>query len=196
MSSRPRPRTRSECSGPDGPTQSLRCSPCRAKEAGMTRGRVWMWSIAVSALLAAGAASDRAVAAMVKLSVAQLAVEADTIVLGTVIGRVSTWNPEHTAILTQVTVSVERVLKGSPGHEVTFQVRGGEIGGLGMQTSVDPSFHLGERAVLFLDTSTTPATLTGLRQGKSAVRDGHVRRDGKAQPVGEFLDSVRAAVRR
>jgi hypothetical protein len=105
---------------------------------------------------------------MVKLSVSELAARADTVVVGTVVDLTSAWNAERTAIHTDVTVAVDEVVKGAAGRRVAFRIRGGEVGGIGMSTSVDPTFRVSERVVVFLDTSTTPATLTGLRQGKAA----------------------------
>ena len=60
-------------------------------------------------------------AAMLRLSLAQLAQQADTIVLGTVIRQVSAWNAQYTAIYTDVTLAVEQVIAGTPGAEVTFR---------------------------------------------------------------------------
>jgi hypothetical protein len=148
------------------------------------------------AFLASAASPQAAPAAMVKLSVGDLAARADTVVVGTVVDLTSAWNAEHTAIHTDVTVAVDEVVKGATGRRLTFRIRGGEVGGVGMSTSVDPTFRVGERVVVFLDTSTTPATLTGLRQGKASVRDGLVRRDGKTHTLGEFVDSVRAGASR
>ena len=52
-------------------------------------------------------------AAMLKLSMEDLARKADTIVLGTVIQQESAWDAQHTAIYTTVTLAVERVLVGT-----------------------------------------------------------------------------------
>ena len=147
-------------------------------------------------LLLASVAPPAAHAAMVKLGVPELAARADTVVVGTVVDLASAWNPAHTAIYTDVTVEVDEVVKGKAGRRVTFRIGGGEVGAIGMSTSVDPKFKVGERVVVFLDTRTTPATLTGLRQGKAAVRDGLVRHDGKTHAVQEFIDSVRAGAMR
>ena len=56
---------------------------------------------------------------MRKLPMKDLVRKADTIVLGTVIQQESAWDAQHTAIYTDVTLAVERVLAGTPGEVVT-----------------------------------------------------------------------------
>jgi hypothetical protein len=158
--------------------------------------RTITWPLLWLLLVPPGAPPPPAHAAMVKLTVPELAARADTVVVGTVVDLRSAWNAEQTAIHSDVTVAVDEVVKGTAGRRVTFRIRGGEVGGIGMSTSVDPTFGVGERVVVFLDTTTTPATLTGLRQGKASVRDGLVRRDGKTHTVQEFVDSVRSGASR
>src|ERR1051326_8555412 len=92
-------------------------------------------------------------AAMRKLSLEELARKADTIVLGTVLQQQSAWDAQHTAIYTDVTLMVERVLAGTPGETVTLRVAGGSVGGMGMRTSNDAVFWEGERVIVFLETS-------------------------------------------
>src|SRR6266581_353373 len=53
-------------------------------------------------------------ATMLKMSVEDLARQADTIVVGTVTRQESAWDTQHTAIYTDVTVAVERMLAGTP----------------------------------------------------------------------------------
>lgn len=132
--------------------------------------------------------------AMVKKSVEQLAVEADTIVLGTVSDQVSAWNAEHTAIYTDVTVAVEEVIKGSPGGQVTFRIAGGVVGDIGMRTSNDPEFQNGERVLVFLNTAEVLASLVGLQQGKYTVEEGSVTKGGRAVAVADFVQSIRATL--
>ena len=74
-------------------------------------------------------------AAMRKLSMEDLVRKADTIVLGTVIQQESAWDAQHTAIYTDVTLAVERVLAGTSEEVVTLRVAGGSVGGMGMRTS-------------------------------------------------------------
>ena len=112
-------------------------------------------------------------AAMRKLSVEELVRKADTIVLGTVIQQESAWDAQHTAIYTEVTLAVERVLVGTPGQVVTLQVAGGSVGGMGMRTSNDAVFEEGERVIVFLDTSAVPSTRGGPAAGKIRGQGQH-----------------------
>ena len=132
---------------------------------------------------------------MIKLSLEQLTMEANTIVLGTVTSQTSAWNAEHTAIYTDVTVEVEEVIKGLSVTEVTFRIAGGIVGEIGMRTSNDPEFQDGERVIVFLNTDGVPARVVGLHQGKYTVRDGTVRRDGQTIAVADFINAIRASSR-
>lgn len=134
-------------------------------------------------------------AAMVKRSLEQLAIEVNTIVLGTVMNQASAWNAQHTAIYTDVTMAVEEVIKGLPRVEVTFRVAGGIVGEIGMRTSNDPVFQNGERVIMFLNTDSVPARVIGLHQGKYTVRNGMVKRDGQTIAVADFINAIRAASR-
>jgi hypothetical protein len=133
---------------------------------------------------------------MIKLSLDQLTNRADTIVLGTVWTQTSAWNPQRTAIYTNVTLNVETVVKGLPVREVTFQIAGGIVGDTTMRTSNDPVFHDGERVVVFLTTASVPASLVGLYQGKYTVKNGTVTRDGRTVAIDDFLDAIRTYLTR
>lgn len=130
--------------------------------------------------------------AMVKRSLEQLSQEADTIVVGTITRQVSTWNDQHTAIRTDVTVTVEEHIKGWRAVELTFRVAGGTVGGVGMRTSNDPAFRDGDRVILFLHTAGIPATLVGRSQGAYVVHDEKVIRDGHRVAARDFVLAIRA----
>ena len=132
---------------------------------------------------------------MRKLPMEDLARKADTIVLGTVTQQESAWDAQHTAIYTDVTLAVERVLAGTPAEVVTLQVAGGSVGGMGMRTSNDAVFREGERVIVFLDTSAVPSTVVGMQQGKFAVKDNMVTRADETWSLDEFIAAVRAAAR-
>ena len=127
---------------------------------------------------------------MLPMSVADLARQADTIVLGTVIQQESAWNAQYTAINTTVTVSVERVLMGTSGDNVTFQVAGGIVGSMGMRTSNDPVFQNGERVIVCLNTSAVPSSVVGMQQGKFTVKDDQVTRGDETMQLEEFVTIV------
>lgn len=134
-------------------------------------------------------------AAMLELPLADLARRADTIVVGTVIQQESAWDAQHTAISTDVTVVVERVLAGAPGQVVTLRVAGGIVGGMGMRTSNDAVFRDAERVIVFLDTSAVPSSVVGMQQGKFTIQDNMVTRAGETWGLEEFIAAIRTAAR-
>ena len=134
-------------------------------------------------------------AAMLNISIEELARKADTIVLGTVTQQASAWDDQHTAIHTDVTVEVEQVLTGLPGEVVTLRVLGGVVGGVGMGTSNDATFRVGERVIVCLDTNAVPNTVVGMQQGKFTVEDNTVSRADETWSLDEFIAAVRTAAR-
>jgi hypothetical protein len=134
-------------------------------------------------------------AAMLNISIEELARKADTIVLGTVTQQASAWDDQHTAIHTDVTVEVEQGLTGLPGEVVTLRVLGGVVGGMGMGTSNDATFRVGERVIVCLDTNAVPNTVVGMRQGKFTVEDNMVIRADETWSLDEFIAAVRTAAR-
>ena len=114
-------------------------------------------------------------AAMRKLPMEDLVRKADTIVLGTVTQQESAWDAQHTAIYTDVTLAVERVLTGHSGEVVTLRVAGGRVGGMGMRTSNDAAFREGERVIVFLDTQRCPEYCGGhaAREIRGQGQHGH-----------------------
>ena len=134
-------------------------------------------------------------AAMRKISIADLVRKADTIVLGTVTQQASAWDDQHTAIHTDVTVEVEQVLTGLPGEVVTLRVLGGVVGSMGMGTSNDATFQVGERVIVCLDTNTVPSTVVGMQQGKFTVEDNMVIRADETWSLNEFIAAVHTAAR-
>jgi hypothetical protein len=132
---------------------------------------------------------------MSPLPLEELAEKADMIVLGTVIQLESAWNAKYTAIHTDVTLAVERVLAGPAEQEVTLQVAGGSVRGIGMRTSHDATFQVGERVIVFLDRRAVPSTVVGMQQGKFAVTGNRVARADEAWDLQAFIEAVRAAAR-
>src|SRR5215475_4323306 len=130
-------------------------------------------------------------AAMPNLSIEELARKADTIVLGTVTQQASAWDDQHTAIHTDVTVEVEQVLTGLPGDVVTLRV----VGGVGMGTSNDATFRVGERVIVCLDTHAVPSTVVGMQQGKFTVEDNTVIRADETWSLSAFIAAVQTAAR-
>ena len=136
-------------------------------------------------------------AAMRNISIEELARQADTIVLGTVTQQASAWDDQHTAIHTDVTLAVEQVLTGPlpPVEVVMLRVLGGVVGGVGMGTSNDATFRVGERVIVCLDTSAVPSTVVGMQQGKFTVEDNMVIRADETWSLDEFIAAVHTAAR-
>jgi hypothetical protein len=135
------------------------------------------------------------VTAMYRLGLAQLSQGAESIVLGTVTDQVSAWNDLHTAIYTDVRLAVEEAIKGNVGPEVTFRIKGGAVGDIGMRTSTEPTFHPGERVIVFLHTAASTTQLFGRQQGKFTVRDDTVTQAGQVMAISDFRAVIRAASR-
>jgi hypothetical protein len=133
--------------------------------------------------------------AMYRLGLAQLSQGAESIVLGTVIDQVSAWNDLHTAIYTDVRLEVEEAMKGAVGPEVTFRIMGGAVGDIGMRTSTEPTFHRGERVIVFLHTGGSTTQLVGRQQGKFTVSDDTVTQAGQVMAISDFRAAIRAASR-
>jgi len=134
-------------------------------------------------------------AAMRKLPMEDLARKAAMIVLGTVTQQESAWDAQHTAIYTDVTLAVERVLTGPSEAVVTLRVAGGVVGDMGMRTSNDAKFRAGERVIVFLYTNAVPSTMVGMQQGKFEVKDDMVTRADEVWSLDEFIAAVRTAAR-
>src|SRR4030095_10774956 len=134
-------------------------------------------------------------AAMRNISIEELARKADTIVLGTVTQQASAWDDQHTAIHTDVTVEVEQVLSGLPGEVVTLRVLGGVVGGVGMGTSNDATFRVGERVIVCLDTHAVPSSVVGMQPRKCTVEETTLIRGSETWSLNKFSAAVWPAAR-
>lgn len=82
----------------------------------------------------------------------QLVRRAETVVVGRVAQQHSQWNSDRTRIVTQVTVTVDEVLKGDPNQRsLVVSVPGGEIDGVGELYTHTPRFRVSEAVVLFVE---------------------------------------------
>jgi hypothetical protein len=122
-------------------------------------------------LLALGAAGSLS-AMMIELSPAQLTAQADIIVTGTVTGLNSHWDASHSAIVTDVAVTVEQFQKGTSDRQVTVRVPGGEVGDIGMAVEDMPTFTLGQKVTLHLLRTADRAVFQLLGGWQGAVIDG------------------------
>src|SRR5262245_7062053 len=134
-------------------------------------------------------------AAMLNISIEELARKADMIVLGTITQQTIARDDQHTAIYTDVTLAVEQGLTGLPGEVVILRVPGGIVGSMGMGTSNDATFRVGERVIVCLDTHAVPSTVVGMQQGKFTVEDNTVIRADETWSLNEFIAAVHTAAR-
>jgi hypothetical protein len=123
-----------------------------------------------------------------KVTLENLANGADFILVGTVTD-IASQKQDNQNIYTEVTLSVEQTLKGKPGEKVVVKVPGGEAGGIAMMVTDNPSFQLGERAVVFLNKEQGVFTVFGGFQGKFTIDEsGMVSGD---KQLTEFINEVR-----
>jgi hypothetical protein len=121
-----------------------------------------------------------AVAAVVPwISLEEMTRAAQVIVLGSVESVEGAWSEDGRIIVSRVTITVERSLKGGPRRSVSFDVPGGKVGEQIMLASGAPVFARGERVIVFLEArgdgggqAATPGPLSvaGWSQGKLVVR--------------------------
>jgi hypothetical protein len=138
-------------------------------------------------------------AMMLDIPLSQNAGESDAVVRGTVVTRTSHWAESGPRIIvTDITVKLSESWKGTlaAGQEVTFQVNGGEVDGMGMRQEHQPVFIDEEDVVLFL--KATPSAHWSVsydEQGKFAVRDDQVvGSKGDAGKLGTFRTSVKQMI--
>ncbi len=130
-----------------------------------------------------------------RVSLEEIARQADVVAVGTVDRLRSEWNANKSRIQTRVTIRVEQPLKGAPpGVELTVLVPGGEVDGVGEVYSHTDRFRQEEEVVVVAkrDSRGTLRIATGDR-GKLLIT--HDQATGKRiiQNVGT-LDEVTARV--
>jgi len=141
------------------------------------------------AILARTPVADGSSGMVEKLTIDDLTVRADCILVGTVVDAQSKWDTQRTTIHTVVTIAVELVLKGcSDQQQIPVTVPGGTIDGISMGASASPSFHSGERTVLFLQREGDLWTVLGGFQGKLPIEDDLVL--GLGVSLSRFLSRI------
>lgn len=97
----------------------------------------------------------------------RMAVRADQIFTGEVVGIASQMNARRTGIFTFVTIEVDEYLKGGRRGVLTLRFLGGEAEGYRLTVPGSPEFHLGEEVLVFTDggAGRIPAVL-GMAAGK------------------------------
>jgi hypothetical protein len=141
------------------------------------RGRRFAVVLAIGLIglcLAAGTAEATVVPWM---GLEEVTGQAEVVVLGKVETTESRWSDDGRIIVTEVTVSVERALKGGPRATVVVETPGGTLGDRTLVASGAPVFARGERVVLFLREAGDGArpgggrlAVVGWSQGRFRVR--------------------------
>lgn len=131
------------------------------------------------------------------LTTEQLAAGADLVVVGKVTGQRSFWTPDRKRIVTNIAITVDEQLKGTPqGSTVTVVVPGGEVDGVGEWYSHTARFMRNEEVVVFARRDKEGALrVAGGSQGKLTVTRDPER--GSARVAGSrSLEELRAEVRK
>lgn len=150
------------------------------------------------ALFVGCAASARATT-MLPMDLDDLVIEADGIVLGTIVDAESDWSINYTQnrslLYTTYTLRVERSLGGTDSGTVRFRVVGGDDGSTVLTVPGAPHFRTGDRVVLFLRTGVPDAIsdVVGMEQGKFTVVDDMIIENG--MHVDDFLTLVSTKLR-
>lgn len=101
-----------------------------------------------------------------------LVASANTIFVGDVMNVRSIWTttPQGRAIVTQVTFKVEEVWKGAAGAVTQLEFLGGTIGETTMDVVGMPTFHEGQRSVLYVSSEVRSASpLVGFWHGRMRI---------------------------
>ncbi len=140
-----------------------------------------------------------AMAIMIQVPMDQLVASSSSIVRGKVTGLDSHWTEDHALIVTDVKFLVSEDWGGrvAPGTTLTLQVRGGEVGEIGMRQEHQPVFRQDQEALLFL--TETPGARWAIshdEQGVYTVQGSQVVAfDGQRAPLTTFRSVIRNLVR-
>lgn len=175
-----------------------------------------MKRLLVVLVLAAAAVSALPASASTFLAMDQreLVAASQAVVVGEVLGVRAFWNDDATAIVSEAQVRVDEVLSGDAPTIVTVRTFGGTVGRLRIEAHGFPTFHTGERLVLYLDGVDGAASVVGYQLGeyRLVVRQGveiavpavdsgahFVHLDGRAAarpralPLSQLKDQIRQA---
>lgn len=109
--------------------------------------KIRSWAV----LLLLGAGLPAAASTFVALGERELVAASDAVVRGRVVSVDSFWNDAHTLIVSEAVFEVEKVVVGTPPRYLTVRTAGGTVGQQTVAAIGFPSFHEGERALLFLE---------------------------------------------
>lgn len=105
----------------------------------------------------------------------ELVLQSELVIVARVVATRSAWVNSRAgrSIVTDVTVSIERTLKGPTYAERSLEFLGGTVGEDTLHVDGIPEFHVGDRAVLFINEAGRPASpIVGFMYGRfPIVRD-------------------------
>ncbi len=124
------------------------------------------------------------------LRLENLVIEADLILTGTVMGIDSYWNAEATFIFTDISLSVENVIKGETSFQaITVVVKGGHVGDKILKIEGFPELSLNQKLQLFLkQQDENKYIITGWQNGIYVISGGRIDNDTS---LSQFLAQVR-----
>ncbi len=134
-------------------------------------------------------------ALILKRSVAELATNADRIVVADVLRVQSEFNVDKSNIFTFVTLAVDKILKGHSNAQATLALPGGEVEGTTLLVGGVPNFIAGERVLLFLDDE-SEIGIAGMWQGKYSLSgdEAFQPETGQTVSVSSLEDAINNAL--
>lgn len=103
---------------------------------------------------------------ILKMDLKQLVGRSDRIFVGKATKVHSHWTKDRRHIVTDTTFKVERSIHGiQAGQTVVVRRMGGAVNGIGMKVTGSPSFHKGDRVLLFTERRNNSRYVIGMRQG-------------------------------
>jgi len=121
-------------------------------------------------------------ARQLKVSEAELANDASTIVIGKVEASTSHWSSDGSVILTDHRIILSEKLKGGgTDTAIVAQTLGGEVGDVGLHVSDQAAMSVGDEVILFLtsDASGRYSVVAG-EQGARHVINGMIKETGES----------------
>ena len=132
--------------------------------------RICLVLLAVAAALSAGVGPSRA-SLLRTMSLVELTVVADRIVVGNVASMNAAWDLQHRRIISTIEVDIEESWKGPApdNRRIVIVQPGGSVDDIEMTVLGMPGFSVGEKSLLFLQ-GQSRFRVVGMGQGKRAVR--------------------------
>lgn len=141
----------------------------------------------LSLLLAGLACISLDASVIVPASLRQLAVEAQSIVVGRVTEVRAQARPGRRRVDTYVVFAVDEAIKGGPRRTIVFKTLGGVLGRYRTVVPGSPVFAPGDEAVLFLGRGAVPYPI-GLSHGVFRVRRDGVTGERRILPPPMLID--------